>query len=972
MPNEKLMRNTLDQLIEKFETHISGNKEDFNEETKDGLLHGKNGLDEVKSYISNLKEKMEPMFSTDKPVQEPELDELKKDYDDFIKKFNAFKNMYAEKSDSKELMSWFEVFDTRIKDDRNVLKQVNLEEDRHLGLNAIHDKYTQYPNGYGYNDRINKIMRVEKRAGQYGALGNSLGEKSALKRLSDKINEMKESNTLLDKEETKNLINIYADAAVEIKQSADAAKDDVNKVEFYRRMMKKFSKDYTALHTYKNSLDKQAEPKLKTITQFYDDSRTRTVSLPETEMTEIPKSGAGQSIRYKIDVKCFDEPVDGVRKGDIFTGYFTADVRNKSTKKHKFVEDEDEAKCLISEDAHKGIIDYLSQKYPGARDFIQNDLANNADVHAYKSISNIASYLRTKSNDFIANHSIETGVASLLSFYNNCDYASDSGVETLKSIDTHEKYCAYVEYASLYQKQHLSEGINRNIKIDSASAQGQRNALTSSLADILGCGDIVAFAEKMKVEALENGKKVTKTGVLMMPAKGIDNNTADCKSPFVEMNQFATEGQTGLMKSVGTLQLLDYIIGNVDRHAGNFFYQFDENGKMIGVQGIDNDTICGANPNLDRQSSAVAFENFRMIPKSVADSVKNLKPEVFEVLMQGYDLNPKEIETAVNRFKDLKVKIKESEKAYEGTEPGFLDPKIPRIVPDNEMDKYSFNEQLAYMEQPRNNHGNLFGKIANKTLDCTKRIKSTISNDFKECSDLAADIAIARTEAGPGSLINELKRFNTIAKKDKNFKKNKKNGSARALINNTISLFDDTYRDVELVFVKKDKNNIQIHEKGQGYDFFKGMLEKSLDSANAYLLNNSDKVLDYQTLKAEVDYYKAEGNKEELIKAERELKKLEKTDDVKLYKSAVRIRDKVTEQLSKMQKIEKTVKDMEEGSRIYDSYKNQREAKNAEYLNSQYRADTLKRISEINGRNRINKVDIQKNAEVNKTDARTM
>ena len=139
-----MMINTLDQLIEKFETHISGNKEDFNEETKDGLLHGKNGLDEVKSYISNLKEKMEPMFSTDKPVQEPDLDELKKDYDDFIKKFNAFKNMYAEKSDSKELMSWFEVFDTRIKDDRNVLKQVNLEEDRHLGLNAIHDKYTQY------------------------------------------------------------------------------------------------------------------------------------------------------------------------------------------------------------------------------------------------------------------------------------------------------------------------------------------------------------------------------------------------------------------------------------------------------------------------------------------------------------------------------------------------------------------------------------------------------------------------------------------------------------------------------------------------------------------------------------------------------------------------------------------------------------------------------------------------------------
>ena len=213
--------------------------------------------------------------------------------------------------------------------------------------------------------------------------------------------------------------------------------------------MKKFSKDYTALHAYKNSLDKQTEPKLKTITQFYDDSRTRTVSLPETEMTEIPKSGAGQSIRYKVDVKCFDEPIDGVRKGDIFNGYFTADVRNKSTKKHKFVEDENEAKCLISEDAHKGIIDYLSQKYPGARDFIQNDLANNADVHAYKTDKDVAAYLRTQSSDFIANHSVQTGVASLMNLYKNSPYASESGKDTLRFINTQEKYLAYVEYASL-------------------------------------------------------------------------------------------------------------------------------------------------------------------------------------------------------------------------------------------------------------------------------------------------------------------------------------------------------------------------------------------------------------------------------------------------------------------------------------------------------------------------------------------
>ena len=38
------------------------------------------------------------------------------------------------------------------------------------------------------------------------------------------------------------------------------------------------------------------------------------------------------------------------------------------------------------------------------------------------------------------------------------------------------------------------------------------------------------------------------------------------------------------------MQVLDYLCGNVDRHGANLVYQLDDNGKIIGIQGIDNDS----------------------------------------------------------------------------------------------------------------------------------------------------------------------------------------------------------------------------------------------------------------------------------------------------------------------------------------------------------------------------------------------
>ena len=44
-----------------------------------------------------------------------------------------------------------------------------------------------------------------------------------------------------------------------------------------------------------------------------------------------------------------------------------------------------------------------------------------------------------------------------------------------------------------------------------------------------------------------------------------------------------------LQRRLSRLQLLDTLAMQVDRHGGDCCIQFDENGKVIGAKGIDND-----------------------------------------------------------------------------------------------------------------------------------------------------------------------------------------------------------------------------------------------------------------------------------------------------------------------------------------------------------------------------------------------
>lgn len=59
----------------------------------------------------------------------------------------------------------------------------------------------------------------------------------------------------------------------------------------------------------------------------------------------------------------------------------------------------------------------------------------------------------------------------------------------------------------------------------------------------------------------------------------------------------------GLRRGINDLQWLDCLCGQADRHPGNIFVEYDPNGRVSGVKGIDNDMSFGVNTTLDHANA---------------------------------------------------------------------------------------------------------------------------------------------------------------------------------------------------------------------------------------------------------------------------------------------------------------------------------------------------------------------------------
>ena len=820
--------------------------------------------------------------------------------------------------------------------------------------------------------------RFTKRAGQLGALSERFVNRdgwNVLHSLSERINRLGEEKSRLTLEETEQLLKLYSKSGTFLKKRHDAVQDwDPEEASLCANMMKKLKKDYTAMSLYHKRLKehqaagKDAEP--LTIEQFYDISRTRTLSLDGRSLSEMKQVGDGVNVRYVVPVPYKNEPVAlGLKKGDTFHAYFT---ENESYDPEMSGDE-----ILVRQE--KKIEGQILEKYP----VLKGILGARSEDRNSRYFNDLQKLNGTKVGEFLRN-SVEQTLAVVgaegiqKALFQVLTPRSNAAKEILNKINAerdqekkNEMLFGFIDYTSSVMKTLFAREVRRGNGMSLNSAMGKRNALMSDVAELFGCDDVLAYSEKVNIRTLEKGKEVTRRGVIMMPAAGEDMDHAGTKSQVARLDRSKLEESPELTKKVASLQFLDLLCGNTDRHRCNFFYQFDAEGKLTGIQGIDNDSSFGTMEKTWRVAGyAVDFDDLKLIPKSMADKVKKMDKDTFGFFLHGYDLTQEEIDTAVKRFDWIKRKLESVEKAYQGVEPGALAKGTPRIVPDEEMHLYSYNEQLMtnHKMQPIGSHNNLFTLIKEAAEDQQKSLLGQITIQNRDMLLDAYSFTRSFAEKGRNSLAGNmslLKQQNAaMDKKDKSFERMIKDTeellSSPRIWQGVIKKSSVTAgkpefggseiftlnegRSVKGAVPKKEATLSRAVREVLDTELYKKM-DKALESTYAYLSSDAAVAVAEKYQLLQIDLKDAPKAKKEELRSS--INQLKESDEFKRYMAAVKNRDKLQEQMDRYVKLRETSDELLKAAARYDDYFNP-EVVADPYKDSPMQQRAVKRKNEAN------------------------
>ena len=175
-----------------------------------------------------------------------------------------------------------------------------------------------------------------------------------------------------------------------------------------------------------------------------------------------------------------------------------------------------------------------------------------------------------------------------------------------------------------------------------------RNVAMTAVSDAFDFGDLIARSESMKFIG-ENGE--TTEGTFMEYGKGVDLHRKPHLFEHVALNPYGDlANRNRLFKQISDIQVLDYLCLNKDRHPGNVFYEVDKEGKITGIQGIDNDSSFGP-----ARWPKYEIGRLKVITKSTAEKIKAMAetPERLRFVLRGRGLTSAEISQAVGRLNDL-------------------------------------------------------------------------------------------------------------------------------------------------------------------------------------------------------------------------------------------------------------------------------------------------------------------------------
>ena len=542
---------------------------------------------------------------------------------------------------------------------------------------------------------------------------------TAVKNAEDRMKEFHEigqmgSVKMLSEDDKKELMNLNLQIG---NAGENVLKSEEN--EELRTLVRKVSSlasgNYNALQEYD-----PAEP--ETLPEILED--VRTMKLDTRNSMLKAKVGAGQNAR---------QPVTFVNdKGQTVTGVFTP------KKELNYFEDfkKDLEKDLVTVYPNmKDIVKNFPDKFLERMEKVYNikRTGNNAE-----DFSNFFDLCRNEQNQYDPDE-----VADVLDKIYDEDIENKDFLPSkcLSQVNLWNIIRVVQDYYHKIGINHSNAGIPEKARVDN------RNAAMSTVADLLNVPNIIARARPMKI-ILPNGKEVE--GTFMMEAKGADlDNLPDVGSGIEKVGDVSLEGTNGkAFKDIADLQVLDFICGNVDRHGANVFYQFDAAGKLIGVQGIDNDTSFGefVPKNNENQVRLVGTQNMRVISRSMYERLEKLTPEELRFSLRGYGLTEKELDAAGKRLEILKNQIKKDkdyfksidEKNVGGEGLPRLEAGHVRIVDDADFKGYTINELMAEDNGYFLPERNLFAEVKRNIED----IPDLVEQRQKAYQSLKADKAI--------------------------------------------------------------------------------------------------------------------------------------------------------------------------------------------------------------------------------------
>lgn len=282
-------------------------------------------------------------------------------------------------------------------------------------------------------------------------------------------------------------------------------------------------------------------------------------------------------------------------------------------------------------------------------------------------------------------------------------------------------------------KEYVSMSVMKEgVKLPKGASITNNNVVTSRVADLLGVSELVCKSETTVLNV--EGK--TKVGNLMEGAEG--GYIEDIKH-----EKHATTYSGKAKKQLLSLSVLDYIMGQIDRHHENYYVTHEKKGnRMIitGIKGIDNDACCGTlRPDeiegmsggracLQRLTKGKTF-NLPAIDYNFAKTVMALTPEVLKYELADL-IMPEQISAMIERLSFVQSKVGEVITLYEkGANKDAINKKYKIKILETDDEWESLGSTQAEEKKLKSYNSYLFRE--NFRLSTKIRPKEIIKNKIK-------------------------------------------------------------------------------------------------------------------------------------------------------------------------------------------------------------------------------------------------